>query len=248
VQRDAGSRAVKFVTWNLLHRVHAENHAEAAIAGWPLEAQRVEAIASFLHETLTSGACDAALLQEVSGDVLAALRGRLPETFAVVGHELGRVSSARAPGSTRLVDGREFLVVIGPASTHGVASATFPGDPGKGYVAAQVRPGLVAVSTHVSWGPKREAQLQALRTLLAGGTVALGGDFNTGREEVARALGAEARFAELPRGAGRTRPGAGGGRDIDHLVCRGAGWSEAALLAPPRVVSDHVPLAAALLV
>jgi endonuclease/exonuclease/phosphatase (EEP) superfamily protein YafD len=149
------------------------------------------------------------------------------------------------PGATRLADGREFLVVIGPASTCAVASATFAGDKGKGYVAAQVLPWLTAVSTHVSWGRKGQGQLGTLRALLGGaGCVVMGGDFNTGRDEVARALGEEVSLAALPPSAGRTRPGADGGADIDHLVCRGGSWAEAALVAPPRVVSDHLPLVA----
>jgi hypothetical protein len=65
--------AIAMATWNVLHRVHAENWAEPAIEAHPDERARVEAIATRVERMLlVDRTIDAIGLQEVSGDQLAA--------------------------------------------------------------------------------------------------------------------------------------------------------------------------------
>ena len=92
------------VTWNVLHRTHADNWGEEVAGSWPDEAKRVAAIAQRVGE-LTE---DVVALQEVSGDLLAALR------------ETGRtVHAMRYPRLPRprvlesqLADNTEYLVLL----------------------------------------------------------------------------------------------------------------------------------------
>ena len=228
---------MKILTWNVLHRVHAETHTEKAIERWPDEEQRVRAVAGWLVKALTAGGFDVALLQEVSGDVLAALRAQLSGR-SVLEHLYPRVPKRH---SESLRDPREYLVVIAPAGAKIVRTHTFENDPGKGFLMAQLASGPVVVSTHVSWGPKAIPQLLMLSQVLrdAPGPVCLGGDFNADRDAVSRAT-EDAMISVFPEGTLRTRPRdtEGGGADIDHLVCRGA------LLKEPHVLehgglSDH---------
>ena len=165
---------MKILTWNVLHRVHAETHTEPCILRWPEEGARVKAIAAKVFHALTVDGFEVALLQEVSGDQLAALRAQLPG-WSVLNHLYPRVP--RQKGSS-LRDHSEHLVVVAPQGANIVRAHTFENDPGKGFLMASVRGGLEVMSTHVSWGPKGVPQLTVLARLLheANDPVCLGGD------------------------------------------------------------------------
>ena len=45
--------ALRLATWNVLHRVHAENFDEGVVAPHPDEAARVASIAALAQEALT---------------------------------------------------------------------------------------------------------------------------------------------------------------------------------------------------
>lgn len=234
---------MKILSWNVLHRVHAETHTEKAIERWPEEAQRVRAVADWLVSALTTGGFDVALLQEVSGDLLAALRAQLPGK-SVLGHLYPRVPKR---SSESLSDPREYLVVIAPAGAKVVRTHTFENDPGKGFLMVQLAAGPEVMSTHLSWGPKAIPQLLMLRQVLrdAPGAICLGGDFNADRDAISRATDDDAMISLFPEGSPRTRPQDtdSGGADIDHLLCRGARLSEAHVLDSGGL-SDHRPVAA----
>ncbi len=233
--------ALKLLTWNVLHRVHAERHAEPAIATWPTEARRVEALADWLFTALRVEGVDVALLQEVSGDVLAALRARLP------GHEVLNHLYPRVPRSksSSVEDSTEHLVVIGPRGARVERAHTFESDPGKGFLLATLPGGLKVASTHVSWGAKGAEQLRTLAALFDEvKPLCVGGDFNCGREVISGAVRGVT-FAVPPRGSARTRPDAKGGEDIDHLLCAGGVFEDVRVLEAERH-SDHLPLLATL--
>ena len=233
---------MKILTWNVLHRVHAETHSEPAIERWPDEAARVRAIAALISRALTVEGFEVALLQEVSGDVLAELRARL-SGWSVLDHLYPRVPRQRP--SVR--DPREHLVVVAAPGAKILRAHTFDTDPGKGFLMVGLVGGTAAISTHVSWGPKAASQLALLAQVLreTPSPVCVGGDFNTGRETIAKATGAGVVIAALPPGSPRTRPGKDGGSDIDHLLCRNASLSEVHLLEHAEL-SDHMPVAATL--
>jgi endonuclease/exonuclease/phosphatase family metal-dependent hydrolase len=233
---------MRILTWNVLHRVHAETHSEPAIRRWPDEAERVRGVASLLSEALKG--CQVALLQEVSGDVLAELRTQLVD-WAVLNHQYPRVP--RQKGEHRSVsDPTEHLVVVAPKGAKVLRAQTFTNDPGKGFLMVSVSDGLAVLSTHVTWGAKGEAQLPVLAELLAETPgLCIGGDFNTGREVISKIVGADVAFSVPPAGSARTRPqnDPTGGADIDHLLSRTAELADVAVLEH-RDLSDHRPVAA----
>ena len=231
---------MKIFTWNVLHRVHAERHSEPAIARWPDEQVRVAGIAALLARTMTVEGFDVALLQEVSGDVLAALRAALGAP-AVLNHLYPRV-----PKKTPSVrDPREHLVVVAPRGAQVLRAQTFDTDPGKGFLMVGLPDGTAVISTHVSWGAKGATQLALLSqvTSEAGGAICLGGDFNAEGAAVAKAFGAGVVIGRLPSNSPRTRPKGAGGSDIDHLLCRNASLSDVRVLEHDEL-SDHRPVAA----
>lgn len=222
---------MRVLTWNVLHRVHAETHGEPAVERWPDEAGRTRAIIELLQRV----AADVVLLQEVSGDVLAAVRGAFPH---VASHRFPRVPRPKRP--TSVTDMSEHLVVIaGPGSTVWRAQ-TASNDPGKGLLAVQ-QGGAVFVSTHVSWGEKREPQLEALARVVREqvSPLVIGGDFNVEASVVSAALGLQ--NVPLAPGSAKTRVGREGGGDIDHLFVRGLRGAMAQVLEHD-VLSDHAPV------
>ncbi|PTL75225.1 endonuclease/exonuclease/phosphatase family protein [Vitiosangium sp. GDMCC 1.1324] len=236
---------MKVLTWNVLHRVHAENYGEPVIHRWRDEPERVRHVVDLVSKALRVDGFEAALLQEVSGDVLESLRDHLP-TWAVLDHPYPRVPRLKRPGAP-MRDLSEHLVVVAPEGSTVLRAQTFAGDPGKGVLAVTMPSGLVVASTHVSWGPKGEEQFATLRELFhaSSAPVCIGGDFNAEREVLVRALGSEVVVGALPPGLPRTRPAedATGGADIDHLlVCR-AELSDLSVL-DHRELSDHRPVAA----
>ena len=239
---------MKVMTWNVLHRVHAENYREPAVTAWPDESARVKAVAALVLKAVTADACELVLLQEVSGDVLNELRHRLPPNLKICSHQVPRLPKLKVKTATSLFDASEHLVVIGPPTLQTQRAMTAAGDEGKGLIAARVNEGLVAISTHVSWGSKGAAQLQVLQQVMAElpGTVVLGGDFNAERDEVSRGLGDGYTVTELAADSRRTRQSPDGeGADIDHLLCRGARWTDAHVV-DHHGLSDHSPLIATL--
>jgi len=230
---------MKVLTWNVLHRVHAERFSEPAIEAWPSEARRVQALADRLFTAMTIESVDVALLQEVSGDVLSAVRARLPR-HAVLNHAYPRVPR---PQSRSLEDCTEHLVVIGPPGARLARSHTFSSDPGKGYVLVALPDGAHVASTHVSWGPKGAAQLATLAALFDEvSPLCVGGDFNCARELIdVRGV----TFAVPAEGSPKTRADAKGGEDIDHLLCSGAAFHDVRVLEHDTL-SDHRPLVATL--
>lgn len=233
---------MKILTWNVLHRVHAETHSEPAIRRWPDEAARVRAVVARVEQALTSEGIEVVLLQEVSGDVLAGLRARLPG-HSVLNHAYPRVPRQKGPGRA-VQDPTEHLVVVAPLGSKIVRAHTFSSDPGKGFLLVSVSERLSVASTHVSWGPKGEAQMATLSQLLREvPSLCIGGDFNTEREVVASAMGADVAVSVLPEGSPRTRPQDDGGSDIDHLLSHGVQLSDARVLEHGEL-SDHRPVAA----
>ena len=234
---------MKILTWNVLHRVHAETHTEPCILRWPEEAARVKAIAAKVFNALTGEGFEVALLQEVSGDQLAALRARLPG-WSVLNHLYPRVPRQK---SASLRDPSEHLVVVAPPGAKIVRAQTFENDPGKGFLMASVRGGLKVISTHISWGPKAVPQLTMLARLMeeVSDSVCLGGDFNAEREMISRGLGLP--IPAPPEGSLRSRPKEGGGSDIDHLICKHATLSDVRVLEHGDL-SDHRPVAATITV
>jgi hypothetical protein len=101
-------------TWNVLHRVHAENHAEPVVARWPDAAARVAAIAARVAGTLASGASEVVCLQEVSSALRDALEAALPPTHALHAHTYPRVPRFRVATRTTLADAREHLIILAP--------------------------------------------------------------------------------------------------------------------------------------
>ncbi|MFI5909772.1 endonuclease/exonuclease/phosphatase family protein [Dactylosporangium sp. NPDC051541] len=220
-------------TWNVLHRVHAENYAEPVAVRWPDEAARTAAIVA----VLTARPERVIALQEVSGDLLAALRG---SRFTVHAFRYPRIPEVRRadPG---LRDGAEYLAVLTSGPARVVAGEAFAGDPGKGFLAVALD-GTLVVSTHVGFGPAAVWQLPRLAALAAERTVLLG-DFNATAAVVAAGLGPRFTIAALEPGSLPTRPGARSGT-IDHVAVRGA------TVDPARVEdaggrSDHNLLSAA---
>ncbi|MDP1824240.1 MAG: endonuclease/exonuclease/phosphatase family protein [Archangium sp.] len=227
---------MKILTWNVLHRVHAERHSEPAIQGWPDETKRVRGVATRVAKALTEEGVDVVLLQEVSGDVLAELRARFPDR-AVLNHLYPRVP--RAKPSVR--DPSEHLVIVAPPGSKVLRAHTFANDPGKGFLMVGLPGGAVVLSTHVSWGRNGEPQLSLLAQVVRehAGVLCVGGDFNAEREVISKALGVS--IAPLPEGSSRTRPHEDGGSDIDHLLCRGAVLGDVRVLEHEDL-SDHRPV------
>ncbi|MEU8899462.1 endonuclease/exonuclease/phosphatase family protein [Nocardia sp. NPDC048505] len=226
-------------TWNVLHRVHAENWRDAA-DDWPEEPRRIAGIAALVAARPE----EVIALQEVSGDQLAALRAALP------GRSVHVLRYPRIPrlrrGRAELSDVAEHLVVVADASSRLVRAESFDNDPGNGALAVQVG-ALLVIATHVTGDRRRTEQLAQLTKFADSSPVVLLGDFNTDRETVLSALGAEFAAAELPPGSPPTRPRRSGSKSqvIDHIVARGANVGPATVLPTPAW-SDHNLLSAPL--
>ncbi|MFZ5446128.1 MAG: endonuclease/exonuclease/phosphatase family protein [Myxococcota bacterium] len=225
-------------TWNVLHRVHGENHHEPAIARWADEPRRIAGVVARIEELLDEGA-EAALLQEVSGDLLAALRNAL-DGWLVLAHQYPRLPRQKRPNDM-VRDASEHLVVIARPGAVVRRAQTFGSDAGKGFLAVETA-GVLVVSTHVSFGEKRADQLAALARLVAetSGPLIIGGDFNVERPVVEAGVGLGA--LPLRAGSAKTRATDEGGVDIDHLLVRDVDLREARVLAHDEL-SDHSPVA-----
>ncbi|GAB0104612.1 hypothetical protein JMUB6875_35870 [Nocardia sp. JMUB6875] len=207
---------ITVASWNVLHRVHADNWVSDIAARWPEEAARIAAVTA----TVVARTEQVIALMEVSGDQLASLRKALP------GREFHVLDYPRVPRPRRLpnvLDDRgEHLVLIVDGTAREVAAESFLFDPGKGALAIELD-GLLIVATHVTGDERRAEQLERLRLLTASGPAILLGDFNIDRDTLAAALGPEYAVAEFPPDSIPTRPRDSGSKSqfIDHVVGRG---------------------------
>lgn len=235
--------ALRLATWNVLHRVHAENFDEGVVAAHPDEAVRAASIAALAAETLAGGVT-ALCLQEVSGDQIEALRRALPVDARLFELAYPRRPQPRHAHVGRLRDATESLVTVVapgvPAESH--SSLVFPDDPGKGFLGIRLG-GLLVFNTHLSFGERAPGQLARLAAAARAGALpsAVLGDFNAGAGPVAAGLGADFGAATLAVGALPTRPRSqpdGKDQHIDHVFVRGATVGAAQVLAA-RGLSDH---------
>jgi endonuclease/exonuclease/phosphatase family metal-dependent hydrolase len=240
-------RSLRVTTWNVLHRVHAVNWKEPPIAAFPDERVRIDGVATLVASWL-AGAVDVVCLQEASGDQLARLRSVVRAPVRFFEHTYPRVPRVRASGQRAdLDDPTEHLVVLANAPDAKAAYArTFETDDGKGLLAVDLGDDLTVIDTHVSFGPRRDAQLAVLSELARRsprGAVILG-DFNAPADVVAAGFGESA--VSISDLAGSSRPtriatGEQGGRTIDHVVVVGGSLASATVL-DGNGLSDHNPV------
>jgi hypothetical protein len=236
----------RVATWNVLHRIHAVNWGEAAIAEHPDERLRSAAVARAVVAQLEAGV-RAFGLQEVSGDQLRSLQEQLPRDALCFHFRYPRMPRLRGGGAPDLADPSEHLVtLVRGAGARRVAAQAFASDPGKGFLGVDLGDGCVVWNAHVTWGDRGTAQL---RTLVAAarageGTAVLMGDFNAGVASVRAALGAGVHLADLT-GQRATRAGEDGGsvKHIDHVVAL-RGRVEDARVEDGAGLSDHHPVTA----
>lgn len=216
-------------TWNLLHRVHAENWDEDVAARWPDEDARIAAVTA----TLAARTEDVIALQEVSGDQLASLLDGLPGR-TVHEFQYPRVPAPRK-GRDLLRDRSEHLVLLTTGPSTLVTAEAFPDDKGKGALVVAVA-GMRVIATHISGDRRRTGQLARLAELSGQETVLLG-DFNTVRGTIAAGLGDGFMVAGFQAGSLPTRPGSNRGF-IDHVVTIGVTVG-AATVTGSGGLSDH---------
>ncbi|MCK6572813.1 endonuclease/exonuclease/phosphatase family protein [Myxococcota bacterium] len=231
-------------TWNVLHRVHAENYDEGVVTPYPDEAARAAAIANRVAEVMADGVA-VLCLQEVSGDQRDAFRRVLPPGTGFFELAYPRRPQPRRPHVGRLRDATELLVtVVAPGmAAETMASLVFPDDPGKGFLGVRVAGALAVFNTHVSFGERCPGQLARLAAAVRSGAVpaAVLGDFNAGVHHIAAGLGTDFVPAALPPDALPTRPRSkpdGKDQHIDHVFARAARVGGAQVL-PAHGLSDH---------
>jgi endonuclease/exonuclease/phosphatase family metal-dependent hydrolase len=234
-------------TWNVLHRIHAENWGEAPIERFPDERARLAGIAARVAAILEAG-CAAVCLQEVSGDQLAALRAAAPRaTLLSSAYPRGpwpRRRDGAPPAVAQLVDPTEHLVtVVAPGvAARLVEAAAFDDDPGKGLLAVELDGGWLLVDVHVSYGARQRGQLARVAHVAGArpGPTAILGDFNADATQVAAALGDAYALVVPAAPALPTRPRTSGDKSqtIDHVALRGA-TATAAFVRPVDGLSDH---------
>jgi endonuclease/exonuclease/phosphatase (EEP) superfamily protein YafD len=221
---------VRVATWNVLHRIHAENWGDAPSLRPFDEGARIAEIAARVARLDADAIC----LQEVSGDQLALLRG--PGVFEF---RYPRVPKMRhGPPKCGLADPGEHLVLIARGGGELAGAEAFPDDAGKGFLAVRTG-GALVVCTHVTWGDKGPGQLARLAAFVRErpGPALIAGDFNAEAAAVQAALGEGFTVGELAPGMPATRP-AGKRQDIDHVI--GAGCSPGRLIVEEAGgLSDH---------
>ncbi|MDB4940809.1 MAG: Endonuclease/exonuclease/phosphatase [Labilithrix sp.] len=236
---------LRVVTWNVLHRVHAENWEEPCARQFPDEAVRIAGITSRVVGFLAAGV-DAVCLQEVSGDQLASLRAALPAGADLFEHQYPRLPRLRrTPCGTTLTDANEHLVTIArTAGAAKVGSRTFDKDPGKGLLVVELAAGIHLVCTHLSYGGRKGVQLAEIAAAAERASVAaiVVGDTNAPAAAVHAALGPAWVVSKLTA-VTRVNDGPRGGSIIDHVLVRG-GVLEEAGTGDGGGLSDHVPVLA----
>ncbi|MEV6559694.1 endonuclease/exonuclease/phosphatase family protein [Nocardia sp. NPDC051756] len=227
---------ITVATWNVLHRIHAENWYEDVSSRWPDEAARIDAVT----EQVAARTEQVVALQEVSGDQLFSLRAALPGR-TVHSMQYVRVPTARRHAGA-LRDPSEHLVLIVEGPSREISAESFADDPGKGALAVSTG-GVVVIATHVTGDRRRGKQLARLAEMASATPeypAILLGDFNVDGETVASSLGEGFSVAELPPGSLATRPRTSGAKSqvIDHVVVRGATVREVAV-EDSDGLSDH---------
>jgi endonuclease/exonuclease/phosphatase family metal-dependent hydrolase len=228
------------VTWNVLHRIHAENWRELPALLETAEVGRTRAIAERIH----GGNWDIACMQEVSGDLLAVLRETAPSertVWALASPRVPRLKDRMAVSPLATPTEHLVTVVAGPARV--LRASSFPSDPGKGFLSVALGDGLVVINAHITWGEKSAAQLQEIAAHVREqtGPVVLVGDFNADAATVGDALGPGYAFAALPASSLATRPrhdGRSKSQNIDHLIVWQATAADAQALDAGGL-SDH---------
>ena len=224
---------MRIATWNVLHRIHAENWRETVPDVFPDEAVRIAAITARI-EALLADDDVVVCLQEVSGDQLASLRTALP-AMQVCAFIYPRVPRLKHGGPSTLPQPEEALVTIASRARL-VAGAAFPNDPGKGFVVVDVD-GVLIVNTHLSAGDRRTVQLQHIRAHVdhsashgadQRSAVVVCGDCNTSSAKVLAALDVGFELVNLGLDALPTRPrpdlpdrSSDKPAAIDHIIVRG---------------------------
>ncbi|KAA2267127.1 endonuclease/exonuclease/phosphatase family protein [Solihabitans fulvus] len=227
---------ITVATWNVLHRIHAENWGDGELGRWPDESARIAAITARLVKRTEH----VVALQEVSGDLVASLRDAMPDR-TVHTFRYPRVPRPRS-GTSPLRDPSEHLVLLVDGPSEEVAAESFEDDPGKGALMVRTA-GTLVIATHVRADERRTRQLARLAELATKspeGTSILLGDFNTERAAVASGLGSGFTVADLPVDGLPTRPGTSSSKSqrIDHVVVWGTGVDGAAV-EDVDGLSDH---------
>jgi len=234
-------------TWNVLHRIHAINWREPVIDAHADETARITEIAA---HTGTLG--DVVCLQEVSGDLLAALRAAHPGA-TIVSHRSPRIPRVRPTAPSPLADATEHLVVLTTREVTASRGITFASDPGKGFLAVRLADGSAVISVHVSYGERHAEQCAEVafvaRSFTVPGPIVVAGDFNADRDTCVARLGEGFVAAVVADPALPTRPRTEGSEKastIDHLlVLRGEAVD--ATVVSGRSLSDHNPVVARVL-
>jgi endonuclease/exonuclease/phosphatase family metal-dependent hydrolase len=223
-------------TWNVLHRVHAENWGELPVVTFPDEAARVAAVVARIKACFAAGV-EVVALQEVGGDVLAALPD-LPGVSRHV-HRYPRVPHRRDGQPTGARDPHEHLVTLVRGQGRLIHAETAPSDSGKGLLIVSRDDGTWVVNVHLSHGSRGEAQLtRALELSVPAERVVVVGDFNATHPMVSGWLPEGWSLAPALPG-GITRIGGDGrpGRWIDHVWVRGGRAEVYEVVDDPA--SDH---------
>ncbi|WP_051407120.1 endonuclease/exonuclease/phosphatase family protein [Nocardia sp. CNY236] len=227
---------ITVATWNVLHRVHAENWYEDVVTRWPDERARIAAITARVAERTER----IVALQEVSGDQLADLRVALPDR-TLHAMRYPRVPTPRRVPSS-LLDGSEYLVVLTTGPSKQLVAESFANDSGKGALVVDAGE-VVVIATHVTGNRRRVEQLSRLAELVtdvSDRAVVMLGDFNTEHASILTGLGNDFEAAGYAAGALPTRPptSTARARYIDHIVTHGATVATASV-DDVGGVSDH---------
>jgi endonuclease/exonuclease/phosphatase family metal-dependent hydrolase len=228
------------VSWNVLHRIHAVNWSEPAIANWSDERSRLGSVADFVAATKADVVC----LQEVSGDQLAMLRD--VEEGEIFATKYPRIPAFRRATTESLRDPAEYLVtIVRDTGAKVVRAEAFPTDGGKGFQRVELVNGTTVINAHVSFGDKRTAQLArlAVEARQGPGLAIVCGDFNADRATCGVDLG-EDFTAAVPLDGLHTRPRqtpSEKSQDIDHVFVLGGKALETSVL-DGETRSDHNPV------
>jgi len=235
---------MRIATWNVLHRIHAENWREKVPDVFSDEAVRIAAITARIAALLAEDDV-VVCLQEVSGDQLASLRTALP-TMSVCAFIYPRVPSLKQPGPSPLQHPEEALVTIA-ARARPITGAVFPNDPGKGFLAVDVD-GVLVINTHLSAGDRRTIQLQHIKAHVdhsVESAVVVCGDCNTSSAKVLAGIDGGFNLVDLGPDALPTRPRpdlpertSDKPAAIDHIFVRGL-VAEGGLVVDVDGTSDH---------
>jgi endonuclease/exonuclease/phosphatase family metal-dependent hydrolase len=228
---------VTVISWNVLHRVHAVNWDEPAIAAHPEERERIRAIAAWL----AANPADAQCLQEVSGDQLAAILEVVPrERVHASMHP--RVPKLFKGKRATLADPHEYLVTI--AEGRLASATTFDDDKGKGFQIVELAGGTV-INVHAGWGDKHAGHCAQLAEAawLRRGLVVMLGDFNADRATTLADLGSGFIASTLDKPTRPRQQPSEKSETIDHVVVRNGVIAEAHVLDGVDL-SDHRPVLA----